>query len=232
MSTLAEDQARWLAHTPAERAAAGPGVMAACADALTELGARLRALDYPAPILTPCEDLDGALAELEDAGVPVPPPLRLLWEGAGEVCLVDFGGYRHVRFWDERVRTDRCCDGIVVEGPAAEGWVDYQLDELEAQAEAGDPPGFVVAPGALHKDDVSGGDPYEVVPSPDDPWLPTLRGFDWSGVVRPSTAPPGAPDLVSYLRVAVLECGGFPGLLGSEGYEPIREELVAGLPVF
>ena len=221
-----------MAMAVAERAAAGPRVMEVFTEAITELGTRLRALAYPAPILTPCHDLDAALAELEDGGPPVPPPLRLLWQLAGEVCLVDLGQYRHTRFWDERVRTDRCCDGIVVEGPAAEGWVDFQLDEFEAQVEAGDPPGFVIAPDALHKDDVSGGDPYEVVPLEDDPWLPTLRWFDWAGPSRPAVPAPDPLDLVSYLRVAVLECGGFPGLYGSPDYEPIRQGLVADLPVF
>ena len=37
---------------------------------------------------------------------------------------------------------------------------------------------------------------------------------------------------MSYLRTALLECGGFPGLFGSAEFEPIRLQLTRDLPIF
>jgi hypothetical protein len=62
--------------------------------------------------------------------------------------------------------------------------------------------------------------------------MPTVRNFDWGGPARPDIAPAGTVDFVSYLRVALLECGGFPGLYGSDGFEPWRAQLVSGLGTF
>ena len=39
-------------------------------------------------------------------------------------------------------------------------------------------------------------------------------------------------SLIAYLRIAVLEGGGFPGCLGLEHYEPLRRELTDGLKPF
>lgn len=230
---------RWLALDAVTRAEVGPEVIDTCGDALRELVARLRGLGYPVdPMLVTSDDVDAAVEELEGAsGVAVPLPLVEVWRRIGDISLVDLGRYRHMAFWEERVGADArtfACDGLVVEGPCEdESWIGYAIDELEGLAEAGEPPAFPLAPDHLHKDNTSGGDPYGLVPGGDDPWMPVLCGFDWCGPAVPSSALAGAtPDFVSYLRTAVLECGGFPGLFGSAGFEPIRRELTEGLPVF
>ena len=49
---------------------------------------------------------------------------------------------------------------------------------------------------------------------------------------------PGAPlwrpncSLLRYLRLAVLEAGGFPGCVGLDAFEPLRAELTDGLISF
>jgi hypothetical protein len=40
------------------------------------------------------------------------------------------------------------------------------------------------------------------------------------------------PDFLSYLRTTILKSAGFPGLLGVPGFDPIREALLQGVPVF
>jgi hypothetical protein len=54
----------------------------------------------------------------------------------------------------------------VVEGPSADdGWIDYVIDLFDEQEEAGVPAAFPLGPDVLHKDDTSGGDGYELVPT-------------------------------------------------------------------
>ena len=80
-----------------------------------------------------------------------------------------------------------------------------------------------------HKDDISGGDSYGVK---DGAWLPPLMNFEWSGRIRPLSATNSKVDLMAYLRTSILECAGFPGLLGNKAFEPIRVRLIESLPVF
>lgn len=229
---------RWLDSSPSERAEVGPEVIGICAGAVRELVSRLQETGYPVdPMLVGCSDVDGPIARLEEAGPPVPPALAEVWRQIGEISLVDLGDYRHMAFWEERagreVRTV-ACDGVVIEGPCVDdAWVDYAIDTFDAQAEIGMAPGFPLSPDHLHKDNTSGGESYELVPDADDPWLAPLREFSWVGPERPTSAPEGStPDLVSYLRTSILECGGFPGLFGTLGFEPIRRKLVDELPIF
>jgi hypothetical protein len=122
----------------------------------------------------------------------------------------------------------------VIDWPTDEVWVEDVIDTLREAVDDGGPPAIEIAPDDLHKDNVSGAGPYEILlPGPgDDPWLAVLDGgFRW-GTPRPASAPHGQPDLVSYLRTAVLECGGFPGLYGHEAFERTRLRLCADLPVF
>ena len=229
---------RWLGQKPSDRAQAGPELIAICDRAIRELVTRLQSLGYPVePMLVPCADLDAVIAELEEAGPPLPPALAEVWRWIGEISLVDLDGYRHMSFWEDRVGGDArvfACDGVVVYAPHDDdGWTDYVIDLLHEQAEIGVAQAFPISPDSLHKDNTSGGDSYELVPNADDAWMASLRAFSWDGPLRPQSAPGAStPDLVSYLRTAILECGGFPGLYGSAGFEPIRRELVQGLPVF
>lgn len=237
-------QDRWSAMSPAERAAAGPSVIAACGDALRELRDRLLDLQFPVrDVLHACPDLAAEMRRLELHGPPIPPPLRALWEEVGSVTFVEIPGYSHVQFWiDQGIqfmgrfgRIDvlpQFCDGVRVEAPCSAEWVDYQLDEFTLQREAGDILAYMIAPDGYHKDDISGGDPYELAPSEDDPWAPRLKWFEWAGPQRPTTVHEDPPCFVSYLRASILECGGFPGLYGSRDYEPLRRRLVDNLPVF
>lgn len=229
---------RWLRRSAAARAQAGPEVIDICGRAVAELVSRLQNLGYPVdPMLVPCNDVEAAIAELEEEGPAVPPALAEVWRQIGEISLVDLDRFRHMSFWDDRVGDDArvfACDGVVVYGPCGdEAWTGYVIDQFDEQAEIGVAPAFPISPDGLHKDNTSGGDPYELVPNPADPWMASLRSFSWDGPARPMSAPEGStPDLVSYLRTAILECGGFPGLVGSAGFEPLRVELVEGLPVF
>jgi len=235
--STADARDRWLRATTAERAELGPRAVATCAEALGILADRLAERSYPvAEPLIPCSHLDDDLRQFADAGVTVPPALEALWRVAGNVCFVDLDRYRHVEFW-RAVAGDGmpvpCCDGIVIDAPAQGGWTDYILDMLEDMGDDEPGPAIEIAPDDLHKDNVSGSGPYEILlPAPgDDPWLAVLDGFRW-GAVRPPSAPPDPPDLVSYLRTAVLECGGFPGLFGDPRYASILAELVVDLPPF
>lgn len=240
MSDPAVQQAaqEWRRCSPQDRVRLGPGTIDRCAEALDVLVARLDAMGYPVDrMVEPCAGVDDLLAELSEVLPAVPPALVEVWRRIGGISLVDLGRYRHLAFWEEHVGPEartHACDGVVVEGACDdEGWVGYLLDHLEGVLEAGEPPTLPIAPDHLHKDDTSGGDPYELAVDGEDPWMAPLQGFAWVGPVRPASAPPGdQPDLVSYLRTALLECGGFPGLHGTAGYEPIRRALVAGLPVF
>jgi hypothetical protein len=237
---------RWLAATPAQRAEAGPVAIATCGDALETLTGRLRELGYPVPApIEPCRDLDVALGQFSEAAIVVPPALVEVWRRIGTLCLVDLDHYRHVAFWDRildewhadaaegRGGPTPSCDGVVIDGPSQEGWVDYAVDMLEDLADQDLPPSLELGPDDLHKDNVSGSGPYELLlPKPgDDPWLAAVDGFRWSSP-RPSSAPPDPPDLVSYLRTAILECGGFPGLYGHPAFVPVLDRLTTDLPVF
>jgi hypothetical protein len=46
------------------------------------------------------------------------------------------------------------------------------------------------------------------------------------------SAPEGPPTFVEYLRTSILECAGFPGFFGVPEFEPVRLELLDGLPYF
>lgn len=237
IDAVVEARDRWLALDPSARAAEGADRVSVAAEAVGMLVARLAAWDYPVdPMLEPCPDVDGAVAELEEAGPRVPPALVEIWRRIGAIRLVDLDRYRHMAFWDDRLGpelADLACDGVVVEGPSSEDWLGYALDTLYELSEYGEEPAFVLSPDDLHKDNTSGGGPYLVLPDEADPWMAPLQDFGWGGRSRPRSAPEGSrPDLVSYLRTAVLECGGFPGYSGATAFEPHRLELTEGLPVF
>lgn len=243
-----------MSASPADRVDLGPRAVMTCAAAVRVLTERLADLEYPvARPVRPCGNLDEVSATFDQAGYAVPPALVALWQHIGALCLVDLEDHRHVAFWADRLERWRavgapggdsgwepCCDGVVVDGPDGAGWVAYAVNRLEIADDEGWPVAIEIAPDELHKDNISGGGPYEVVlPGPgDDPWLAVLEGgFRWNGETRwsgrrPSSAPPDPPDLISYLRTALLECGGFPGLHGHPAYTHMLKDLSADLPVF
>ena len=232
----------WLTATPHERAEVGPNAFAICGAAIQELSNRLVAIGFPlTEPVAPCSDLAASVARLEAVGPRVPTALRSLWSQIGSLSLVDQSEYRHVQFWleqgvqFERTSTDAgvtVTDGVKVEAPSNLEWLEYMVDELAIQTSEGWPEGYELSADGYHKDNISGGVPYLLV-ARDDPWLPRLTEFRWCGPSRPVSAPPGhAPDLLSYLRSALLEAAGFPGLLGGPAFEPIRQHLVEELPTF
>ncbi|GGF20931.1 hypothetical protein GCM10011611_28770 [Aliidongia dinghuensis] len=124
--------------------------------------------------------------ELEKRVGPIPLSLCAFWQVVGTVSLI---------------------------GCAPEGWPDYSdplfvsppdyalLDLLDWE-QSGNPDGVFMcplAPDVLHKDNVSGGAAYAIALP--DPGADATFHEEWRGI-----------GFVPYLRVAILEWGGFPGL--------------------
>jgi len=209
-------------------------------EAIDVLAGNLALLGYPrfAGRIPATQGLARRIQKIERRlRAPLPPALKVFWRIVGGVSFVDLTDYAHVPFWREHgmVGPKMCCDGLYLDG-CDDDWFDCMLDELDAcrAAEKGgsSPLQFELplAPDGLHKDNVSGGEPYAVLPG--DKWLAPLRHFRWSGPTRPHSAPPNPCDLLGYLRTAILECAGFPGLFGLSAFEPIRQRLLEDVPVF
>ena len=160
--------------------------------------------------LTPSSDTMRAdYAELEAEAGPLPLSLVAFWQEVGAVDLVGM----HPA-WPDGL------DPLVVDPPeGALAWLFDDVAEDEEEKTADARRFAALAPDDLHKDNVSGGDPYGVyLPNP---------AVDFALV-------DGRHDLhfVSYLRLAILHWGGFPGLAEREGrFEPLGN-LIAGLEPF
>lgn len=154
------------------------------------------------------------------------------WEDVSFPEFVDLEDYSHVAFWDDRnVRGKKgYCDGVPIDS-CTQDWLDFTIEDFERVQEddAQDEFFFSISPDGFHKDNISGGDAYGVK---DGEWMPPLMNFEWSGRLRPLSAPGSTVDLMTYLRTSILECAGFPGLLGNKAFEPIRVRLIESLPVF
>ncbi len=140
---------------------------------------------FRAPRVKPHAGLMPDALALHEAVGPLPLSLRIFWEVVGEVSLVGLapdGGMPDY------------ADPLWVEGPA------IGLADL-ADAEFSDDEGFFcpIAPDLLHKDNVSGGSSYAV--SLPDGGFDALVRDEWHGI-----------DFIPYLRTAILDWGGFPGL--------------------
>jgi hypothetical protein len=225
---------RWLAAISAGglRPAFVEQTLRGCRESVEQLGARLTSHAYPVrTFLRPSvADLDKRLDALErHTQVPVPGILRAFWRIVGGITLVELGEYQHASYWSKH-GLKRLSDGVWVYA-CDNDWLEYMHQEFEILVEDGDEEGFryTLAPDSYHKDNVSGGAPYEAGPGD---WAPSVENFDWTGRRRPITAPADPPDFVSYLRTAILECGGFPGFLGEDAFEEIRQELVRDLRPF
>ncbi|MEL6189249.1 MAG: hypothetical protein AAFU79_31895 [Myxococcota bacterium] len=204
--------------------------------ALDVLQQRLGNLGYPTSgAITPPDDaLNDRIAQLEAVDIALPPSLRQLWLLIGGVSLLDLDGYRHDGFWSTHGVVDSYPDGLHIDY-CDDAYVAMVMDDHCVWLDS--PPGhrenssfgLTVAPDPLHKENISGGSPYEITSSTS--WSAPLRNLVWTTPV-PNTVPSGDCDLVSYLRTAILECGGFPGLYGQALFERLRRELTDGLPAF
>lgn len=160
---------------------------------------------YPAqPLTPPSDELRAGCAELEGEAGPLPLTLEAFWQEVGAVDLVGM----HPA-WPDGL------DPLVVDPP--EGALSFLFDEEDGEDGSGQFAGL--APDDLHKDNVSGGDPYGVrLPSP---------AADFTFLYERHNLP-----FVPYLRLAILRWGGFPGLDGRAlRFEPLSS-LVAGLEPF
>lgn len=231
-------QQQWLETVASGRdvAAHAETAIQGCRAAILQLEAGYRALDYPVRnFLHPLPaGYEAGIAALEaHTGIPVPEVVRVFWRVVGGASFVDVEQYRHDAYWSERgiAGRDGYCDGFHVDG-LEESWLEYTRDNFDVHREddVEDLFRYELSPDGYHKDDISGGDAYAV--GQNDLWAPTWENFEWSGYRRPETAAPDPTDFLSYVRTALLECAGFPGLLGHPQFEPLRLHLTANLPVF
>jgi hypothetical protein len=159
-------------------------------------------------LVAPSVETTGGIAELEDQVGPLPLSLVAFWKEVGTVDLVGM----HPTSWPNGL------DPLVVYPPEGvisdlDSW-EYEGDaDGEGQFEGG------LAPDDLHKDNVSGGDPYGVA-------LPNASADFVLLNERHELF------FVPYLRFAILRWGGFPGLEGRTiHFEPLGA-LIADLEPF
>jgi hypothetical protein len=239
-SVIAAQQAWQEAARTSDEAAASAataafdGLIAATEALVRNLGA-LGFPDIPGRI-APEPRVRQRVATLErHVGGRVPPVLAEFWSRVGGISLVDLENYAHVPFFDtHRLRgRSEFCDGIHVDRCSA-SWLRFALDDyndLRDDPDLAPPDAYMLSlsPDGYHKDNISGGDPYGV--NVDDGWLAPWRNFEWPRR-RPLSVPSGECDFLGYLRSALLECAGFPGLYGLASFEPMRTRLLQGVCVF
>jgi hypothetical protein len=152
-----------------------------------------------APLTLPSDRMRADREELESEAGPLPLSLIAFWQEVGAVDLVGMH-----RSWPHGL------DPLVVDPP--EGPLSDLYDEDDEVFVA-------LAPDDLHKDNVSGGDPYGLqLPNPSADFLLIYERHDLL--------------FVPYLRLAILRWGGFPGLEGRGiQFEPL-DNLVAELERF
>jgi hypothetical protein len=210
-----------------------------CADAITILSGNLRKIGYvwvsSEPI--PANELEESIRMIEaNTGLAVPKILVAFWKTIGGISFVDLEHYRHVNFWYKHNITapQGFADGLHIDA-CSRGWAaflcqdyeDWQNDDQQDETE-----GYLLSlsPDGYHKDNISGGEPYGVFA--DSAWKPPWQYFEWSGAAKPVTAIADPPDFLSYLRTTVLECAGFPGLLGIPAFDRLRNALLENVPLF
>lgn len=229
---------RWLETLASGESVSGlvRDICVTCREAVTQLGYRLIEIGYPKCqfIRAIPNDLESRIARIEQhTGTPLPMVMREFWRVVGGISLIDLDNYQHVSFWDDMEITGRhgFCDGVYVDA-CDEAWAAFTVNDFSDRLEEGEEDSFrfALAPDGYHKDDISGGAPYELGRNSD--WGPIWENFVWAGFRRPETATTGPMDFVSYLRTAILECAGFPGLFGHPRFEELRQKLASDLPPF
>lgn len=158
------------------------------------------------PLTVPSDMLRADCAELESEAGPLPLSLFTFWQEVGAVDLVGM----HPA-WPDGL------DPLVVDPPEGALSFLFDFDEDEEDASLGRFAGL--APDDLHKDNTSGGDPYGVrLPNPAADFIFVYERHNMF--------------FVPYLRLAILQWGGFPGLDGRGiPFAPLGG-LVAGLELF
>jgi hypothetical protein len=239
---ILEKQRAWQAVSaddePVIRAMAAAS-LAKCAEAVSILGQNLSGIGYPwvttEPV--PARELAENIQLIEGrTGLSIARVLVEFWKIIGGVSFVDLETYRHVGFWSDHQITapGGFADGLHVDACSKEWAVsicqDFEDWKNYRRQDGSDRFLISLSPDGFHKDNISGGMPYGLWAGPS--WKPIWRYFEWSGAKRPATAPPGPPDFLSYLRTTLLECAGFPALLGSPAFDTLREKLLEGVPVF
>jgi hypothetical protein len=154
------------------------------------------------PLTASSEDMRADWEELEDEAGPLPLSLLAFWQEVGAVDLVGM----HPA-WPDGL------DPLVVDPPEGALSFLYEEEDEDEGWFAG------LAPDDLHKDNTSGGDPYGVrLP---DPSADFLFMYERHNLL-----------FVPYLRLAILQWGGFSGLDGRGiAFAPLSD-LVAGLEPF
>ena len=210
-----------------------------CANAIAILSENLRKSGYvwvsSEPI--PANELERNVQSIEaQIGLKLPKILVAFWKTVGGVSFVDLEHYRHVNFWHKRRITapQGFTDGFHIYACNRE-WTSYICDDYEDwqyDDERDEAEQFLLELSAdgYHKDNISGGDSYGVFA--ESAWKPIWQNFEWSGAVKPMTALADPPDFLSYVRTTILECAGFPGLVGVPAFDTLRNELLDGVPVF
>ena len=144
------------------------------------------------PLTPPSASMRADSNELASEAGPLPLSLTTFWQ---EVGAIDFVGMH--RGWPDGL------DPLVVD--PSEGALSFLFDEEDDNEGkfAG------LAPDDLHKDNTSGGDPYGVrLPDPSADFLFVYERHNLF--------------FVPYLRLAILDWGGFPGLEGRDiQFEPL-----------
>jgi hypothetical protein len=206
-----------------------------CLHAVELLQGRLAEMGYPVSSLVtrPKNGLSKRIERVEThTGLAVPALLKRVWAVVGGISFVDLEDYSHVEFWDRLGIKGKkgFCDGVCIDS-CTKDWLEFTIEDFDALVEddAEEEFFYSISPDGYHKDDISGGDSYGVR---DGDWMPALLHFEWSGRLKPSSTNGESIDLMGYLRTSILECGGFPGLLGTKAFEPIRIRLIEHLPAF
>ena len=210
-----------------------------CADAISILSGNLRKIGYvwvsSEPI--PANELEGSIRLIEaKTGLAVPKILVAFWKIIGGISFVDLEKYRHVGFWEKHKIPvpEGFADGLHVDA-CSRGWASYICEEYEDwqdddQQDEEEKFLLDLSPDGYHKDNISGGESYGVFA--ESAWKPIWQYFEWSGVGKPLTALADPPDFLSYLRTSILECAGFPALLGTPAFDSLRNELLEDVPLF
>lgn len=209
-----------------------------CAEAISILLVNLKQIGYEwaSAEKLPGEVVDRNISAIQKAtSSPIPQILALFWKTVGSVSLVDLEQYRHIDFWKEQQITGSLgfCDGLFLFACDDE-WTSFVREDYQDWQENKEPDEInyllTLSPDGFHKDNISGGAPYGVYA--ESSWKPIWQNYSWPGYQHPISATTRSLDFLSYLRTAILECAGFPGFLGLPAFEPIKERLLKGVPLF